>query len=150
VRITQHTATELERAIAAPLARRLAAICYDALLLAAILFLFTLAVVALRGGRAVDAGTVWFGLSLVAVAFLFFGWFWTHGGQTLGMRAWRIRLIRPDARPIGWRQALLRFVAAWLAALPLGLGLWWSWLDADRRCWHDRLSGTRVVREPPR
>jgi uncharacterized RDD family membrane protein YckC len=147
VRVTQSTATP---AAAAPLARRLAAICYDALLLAGVLFLFTLAVVVLRGGRAVDAGTVWFGPGLIAVAFVFFGWFWTHGGQTLGMRAWRIRLVRPDAQPIGWRQASLRFVGAWLAALPLGLGYWWSWFDADGRCWHDRLSGTRVVREPPR
>jgi uncharacterized RDD family membrane protein YckC len=144
---TQHPAATA--ATPAPLAKRLAALCYDTLLLAALMFLYTLVVVALRGGRAVNAGTVWFELSLVGVAIAFFCGFWTHGGQTLGMRAWRIRLVRPDAQRITWPQALLRFFAAWLAAVPLGVGYWWSLFDAERRCWHDRIAGTRVDSERP-
>jgi uncharacterized RDD family membrane protein YckC len=134
----------------ASLFRRLAAFCYDLLLLGALLFCFTWAVLALRGGRAIAPGTVWFELALVALAMLFFCGFWTHGGQTLGMQAWRIRLVCSDGRPLGWPRAAARFWAAALALLPLGLGLWWGLSDAERRGWHDRLTGTRVVRADER
>ena len=132
----------------AGLGRRLVALAYDSLLLAALLFFFTLAVFLARGAREVPAGTHWFQASLVGVAALFYCGFWTHGGQTLGMRAWRIRLIREDGGAVGWGSALLRFLAAWASALPLGLGYWWILVDRRRRTWHDALSHTAVVREP--
>ena len=132
--------------LSAPLARRLAALLYDALLLAGLLFVFTLILVLLRGGRPIAPDTLWYRASLVAVAFLFCGAFWTRGGQTLGMRAWRIRVVGPDGRDLSWPRAAQRFAASWLALLPLGLGYWWALLDSERRCWHDRLSATRVIR----
>jgi uncharacterized RDD family membrane protein YckC len=134
----------------APLLRRLAALCYDALLLVALLATFTLLVILSRGGRAVAPGTWWFEGLLCGIAVLFFCWFWVHGGQTLGMRAWRIRVVGLDGSGIGWGRALLRFAAALAAAAPLGAGFLWSLFDARRRCWHDRLSRTLTVREPPR
>jgi uncharacterized RDD family membrane protein YckC len=134
----------------APLPRRLAALLYDSLLLIALLFVFTLLVILARGGRAISPGTLWFEASLVAIALAFCAAFWTNGGQTLGMRAWRIRVIAANGGSITWRHALVRFFAGWLAALPAGLGIWWALLDPQRRCWHDRLSGTRVVRVQPR
>jgi uncharacterized RDD family membrane protein YckC len=134
----------------APLLRRLAALAYDALLLLALLFVFTLLVILLRGGREIDPGTIWFEASLVALALLFCALFWTRGGQTLGMRAWRIRVIAADGGRVTWPRAIARFFAGWLAALPAGLGYWWAWADREGCCWHDRLSGTRVVRLPPR
>ena len=130
----------------ASLFRRFAAFSYDLLLLGALTFCFTWLVLALRGGRAIAPGTVWFELALVALAMLFFCAFWTRGGQTLGMQAWRIRVVCHDGRPLGWPRAALRFWAAVLALLPLGLGLWWGLSDPQRRGWHDRLTGTRVVR----
>jgi uncharacterized RDD family membrane protein YckC len=133
----------------ASLARRFAALCYDLLLLAALLFCFTLLVLAARGGRAVEPGTVWFEVGLIAIAMLFYCGFWVHGGQTLGMRAWRIRVVTASGGPLGWGRSAARFWAGILAALPAGLGLWWSLVDAERRGWHDRLSGTRVVRAAP-
>ena len=72
--------------------------------------------------------------------------FWVRGGQTLGMRAWRIRVVRADGGALTWRQSVARFAAGVVAAAPAGLGLWWSFLDADKRGWHDRWTGTRVVR----
>jgi uncharacterized RDD family membrane protein YckC len=135
---------------AAPLLRRLAALAYDALLLFALLFVFTLLVLLLRGGREIGAGTPWFEGALVAVALTFCAAFWTRGGQTLGMRAWRIRVVATDGGPVSWRSAVVRFFAGWLAALPAGLGYWWALLDAERRCWHDLLSHTRVIRVAPR
>jgi len=132
----------------ARLPRRLAALVYDLMLLGAVLFMLTLAVFLLRGGRAVPPGTLWFQLCLAAAIVSFFTWFWVHGGQTLGMRAWRLRLVRADGGAVDWRSALVRFAAGVLAALPAGLGLWWAAFDRERRAWHDRLSGTRLVYEP--
>jgi uncharacterized RDD family membrane protein YckC len=132
----------------ARLARRVAALVYDLMLLAALLFMFTLAVFIVRGGRAVAPGTLWFQLGLAGIVLLFFTWFWVHGGQTLGMKAWRLRLVGSGDSPVGWPAALLRFAAGILAALPAGLGLWWAAFDAERRGWHDRLSGTRLLYEP--
>lgn len=128
--------------------RRLAAFCYDLLLLAALVFCFTLAVLALRLGAPVPPGTWWFPAALLVIAAVFFCGFWVHGGQTVGMRAWRIRVVREDGRPIEWPRAVARFGAALLVALPAGLGLWWSVFDARKRGWHDRWTHTRVVRLP--
>lgn len=130
----------------AGLPRRLAAMLYDSLLLAGLLFSFTLAVVLVRGGAAVAPGTWWFSAALLSIVVVFFAGFWVRGGQTLGMRAWRIRLQRRDGRAATWPFALLRLAAACLALLPFGLGYLWSLLDRDKLCWHDRLSDTRVVR----
>jgi len=134
----------------APLTRRLAALAYDALLLFALLFVFTLLVILARRGREIGPGTLWFEGSLVGIALSFCAAFWTRGGQTLGMRAWRIRVIATDGGAVSWRRAIMRFFAGWLAALPAGLGYWWALVDERRRCWHDVLSGTRVVGVPPR
>lgn len=129
--------------------RRLGAFCYDLLLLAALIFCFTLLLLALRGGRAIPAGSLWFDICLVAIATVFFAGFWRHGGQTLGMRAWRIRVVADGGERLDWPRALARFAAALVAVLPAGLGLWWSAFDARGRGWHDRWTQTRVVRTPP-
>lgn len=103
---------------------------------------------ALRLGAPVPPGTVWFPAALLAIAAAFFCGFWVHGGQTVGMRAWRIRVVREDGRPLKWPRAAARFGLGLLAALPAGLGLWWGIFDARKRGWHDRLTDTRVVRAP--
>lgn len=126
--------------------RRLAAFSYDLLLLAALILCFTLLVVALRLGEPVPPGSVWFPLCLVTLIATFFCAFWVHGGQTLGMRAWRIRVVREDGGKLTWRRAAARFAAALVGALPAGLGFWWSLGDDAGRAWHDRWTRTRVVR----
>ena len=75
------------------LLRHFAAMLYDTFLLLAILLLAGLIAVTLNGGEAIGQGNPFFLLYLLAVSFLFYGWFWTHGGQTLGMRSWKIKLI---------------------------------------------------------
>jgi uncharacterized RDD family membrane protein YckC len=126
--------------------RRVAAFCYDLLLLAALAVCFTLLVLAVRLGAAVPPGTWWFPASLLAIAMAFFCWFWAHGGQTVGMRAWRIRVVREDGGVLTLRRAAARFAAALVAILPAGLGIWWAVFDARKRAWHDLWTGTRVVR----
>ena len=134
----------------AELARRLAALAYDGVILLGLAFFLTLVLVLVRGGRAIPPGSAWYGLTLIAAGFGFFGWSWTHGGQTLGARAWNLRVETPDGETPGWRRAALRYLAAWLLLIPPGLGLLWSRWDKDRLAWHDRLSGTRIVYHPRR
>ena len=126
------------------LLRRLAAIAYDSLLLGGILILAS-ALVVLPLGQAVAAGTWWFRLLLLAIVYGFFVGFWSVGGQTLGMRAWRLRVVRDDGMPLRLRDASLRFVAALPSWACLGLGFLWIWIDPQRRALHDRLSRTHLV-----
>jgi uncharacterized RDD family membrane protein YckC len=134
--------------VPAPLWRRLAAAAYDALLLAAVWMVLGVLDLVVRAmlGWPYDAHV--FRAVLLLASLLFFGWFWTHGGQTLGMRAWRLQVRRTDGMPLPWPAAIARYAFAWLAWLPLGAGVLWSAVDARRRAWHDALSGTEVVLLP--
>lgn len=71
---------------------------------------------------------------------------WRRGGQTLGMRPWRLRIVDAGGGAPSTRALWTRYAVGTLALLPVGLGFWWAWLDRDRLAWHDRASGTRVVR----
>jgi len=75
---------------------------------------------------------------------------WRHGGQTLGMRPWRLRLLAADGGRPGWTALWLRYTVGLLSLLAGGLGFWWAWFDRDRRAWHDRASGTWLERMPKR
>ncbi|HET7930263.1 MAG TPA: RDD family protein [Rhodanobacteraceae bacterium] len=75
---------------------------------------------------------------------------WTRVGQTIGMRAWKLKLVRREGGLPGWRTAALRFVLASLSLALLGCGFWVAWFDPERRTWHDRVCGTRMLRLPPR
>ncbi len=133
------------KAMGPGLARRLAAIGYDSFLLAAILMVANAALLPVTGGEAVRAGSSWYSAYLLVVSFVYFGWFWTHGGQTLGMRSWHLRLTGAGRNGATWRQALVRFVAAAASWLALGVGFLWMLVDPERLSWHDRISATRIV-----
>ena len=124
------------------------AMLYDSLLSLGLAFVFTLLVVIASGGAAVGAGSSWLPVGLLALLFAFFGWCWTHGGQTLGMRAWRLRLLRRDGKPLAWSDAAKRYSVSWLVLLPAGLGLWWALLDREGLSLQDRLSGTQLTLLP--
>lgn len=135
----------------AGLLRRLAAIIYDTLLLLAILLMATGLLLPLTGGEAIEPGNPFFSIYLILICFFFYAWFWTHGGQTLGMRAWKMRIQQRGGAGITWRQAGLRFLAAIVSWLALGLGFLWMLADRERLAWHDRCSGTvLVVIKPPK
>jgi uncharacterized RDD family membrane protein YckC len=130
--------------------RRLAAMVYDGLLLLALLILAAaVAVLVLGLGLGIPTPTLsahpLFRLYLLAVILAFFCGFWLHGGQTLGMRAWRVRVVRDDGAPLTLGRALLRLAAATLSWAALGIGFLWSLIDPDRLTWHDRLTHTRLV-----
>lgn len=73
---------------------------------------------------------------------------WRHGGQTLGMRPWRLRVVAADGGHARMPALLARYAIGTLSLLLAGAGFWWAWLDRDRLTWHDRASGTRMRREP--
>lgn len=85
---------------------------------------------------------------LLAVTGGYFVLSWRRGGQTLGMRAWRIRLSPVGSGPLSWRQATLRFVLALGSLLAAGAGFVPCLIRRDRRAWHDLVAGTQVLRLP--
>jgi uncharacterized RDD family membrane protein YckC len=131
----------------AGLLRRLMAMFYDSLLLLSVLLLGTALAMLVTGGT-LDYRNPFFRAFLFGLCFLFYAWFWMHGGQTLGMRTWKIRIQRLDGGPVTLRQALLRFLCAIPCWLLLGLGYLWMLVDRDRMAVHDRLSKTVIVRLP--
>jgi len=133
-----------DRDAARVLLRRLAAMFYDTLLLIALLFAASLPLAMLNGG-AIPGGTSGYQLYLLAIIFVYLGWHWTHGGQTLGMKSWRLQAVTLSGQTLTWEQALLRFVVAMLSTVALGLGYLWLLIDGERLTWHDRLSGTKLV-----
>lgn len=128
--------------------RLLAVMLYDAMLLVSVLLVAAAVAVAFNKGEAIGANNPFFFIYLLGVAFIFYGWFWTHGGQTLGMRAWRVYLISGNSTGINWQQAFLRFVLSIFSWLPLGLGYWWLWLSPDKLSWHDIASGSYLIYSP--
>lgn len=73
---------------------------------------------------------------------------WHRGGQTLGMRPWRLRVTGLDGAPAPLRCLWLRYAVGCISLVAAGAGFWWAWVDRDRLSWHDRYSGTRMVRMP--
>jgi len=148
--------------------KRILVISYDGLLLIAVTF-FTLAIVmglfiaVAPSSFFVDAttlenpkmiqftdlgrliGSMIFIVHCLSISFLFYGWFWTHGGQTLGMRAWNLYLIKPDGQFIDWKIAAKRYCASILSWAALGLGFTWILLNKEKLTWHDMLSNTQII-----
>lgn len=132
--------------------RRLAAVLYDGIMLICLIFIAWQPVPLLPD----DNWPGWLSqgvrlIYLFAVAFLFFGWFWTHGGQSIGMRAWKIRLVAGQNQiSLGasppWSLALIRFTVAILSWLICGLGFLWALTNRNRLCWHDLASKTFLIR----
>ncbi|MDU9405013.1 RDD family protein [Pseudomonas sp. zfem004] len=144
------------------LGRRLAAMFYDFLLCTALLIvtagaykMIQMAIIGearmreLTEAGALDGDPLLSTILLFAL-FGFFAKFWTHGGQTLGMQVWGLRVQNADGSAISLWQALLRFVVSIASWLCLGLGFVWSLFDKRKRSWHDIYSDTQLVRLPKR
>ena len=161
----------------ASLARRLGALLYEALLLVAMALIAGFALLPLTTPHAaadralavpsVIARTAMFCL-LAAGAAWFYAWSWSEGRRTLPQKTWRLALVDANGHPPTRRMALARYAAAWIgpvaalaayaalrpigharyAAALLAANYAWALVDRDRRFLHDRIAGTRLVREP--
>ena len=133
--------------------RRLAALLYDGLLLVGLLFLAMLLIILplgmIQGWEQLDTtglrSNPFYIAYLLSIPLLFFIGFWSRGGQTLGMRTWRIKLIKDDGTEPGLVDGVRRSLTALLSWAPLGLGFLWILVDSEGLAWHDRLSHTRLV-----
>jgi len=127
----------------AGLMRRIIAMVYDLMVVVGLVFFVSAIATAFNRMEAVS-GPVFQSL-IFMVIFGFFAKFWTNGGQTAGMKAWKLRVETPDGRPITIQQSLARFLAAFISAGCLGLGYLWIFIDKDKLTWHEKISGTRTV-----
>ncbi|MFW5815652.1 MAG: RDD family protein [Wenzhouxiangella sp.] len=127
------------------LPRRVAAIVYDSLLIVALWMAATAAVVLLRQSE-IEPSSLAFQLYLLAVAWLYLAICW-RSGQTLGMKAWRIRLVG-NTQPIAWSTTVIRFVVAMVSLAAFAIGFLWSLFHDQRATWHDLASDTRLIVTP--
>ena len=130
--------------------RRVAALLYDSVLLAALLVIFTSGAVFLNHARALERETAgaWVYLyraGLIGVVAGYYMLNWTRSGQTLGMRAWHLRAVTESGMPMSLHAAVLRLSFGVLAWAPAALGVLWLYIDPEHLALHDRLSKTRVV-----
>ncbi|WP_116365206.1 RDD family protein [Parahaliea mediterranea] len=136
-------------ATAPALPRRLMAMLYDTFLVLPLIMLSVAIGMgihsAIAGGNAEPLHPQLVQLLALLTLFGFFSAFWLKSGQTLGMQAWRIKLVTSDGNTPGVVQALRRCLAAVLSAACFGLGYWWCLFDRRGRYWHDYLSGTELV-----
>ena len=146
----------------AGLARRLAAMFYDSLLNIALLMVTT--GVYMMISKKIIGDTLYkemnesgatigdpiLTLVVFATLFVFYGYFWTKTGQTLGMQVWHLRVQTKDSKRISWAQAFRRFVGAFISISIFGLGYLWLLIDKNNRTLQCYLSSTQVVRIPKR
>jgi len=102
--------------------RQLLALFYDAWLLAAVFMAASALTLPFTDGEPVKAGNPFMTTYIFFVWYGFYAWFWTHGGQTLGMRSWKIKLVTATGEPLNLWHALLRFISGMPAWLLIGIG----------------------------
>ena len=130
----------------APLARRLISLIYEALLLAALLWCSALLYRVIESAMGATHVRSFFQIYLVALTCAYFVWQWTHGGQTLPMKTWRVRVTSARGEPVSTRVALTRYAVALCGTLAFGANFLWALVDRERQFLHDRIAGTRIVR----
>jgi len=87
---------------------------------------------------------------ILGIAFFYFGYSWRRGGQTIGMKTWRIRVQSADTAAeeyiqLSWKQCLIRYLVAIISWLPAGLGFIWIMFDSQHRSWQDIASSSQLV-----
>ena len=137
-------------AVPAHLGWRLLALLYDAVIALALVFVISALALAVKPDhRPVEPGSIaaaveffalWATLGTYAVVS------WRRGGQTIGMKPWRLKVLTAEGKQAPWRRLILRYT---VVSLSLGSTLLWCLFDAERRGVHDIVSGTLLVRLQP-
>lgn len=115
---------------------------YDSLLICAILFVVVGIFIAFNQGEAIENRPIIY-LSLFLIVLVFYGWFWSKSGQTLGMRAWNIRIVSEFGGNPSWSISALRILFAIFSIACFGMGYWWRLFKPYT--WHDKLSQTSII-----
>ena len=149
-------------------ARRLACFVYEGVLLFGVLMIAGYLYSSLTQQRNAMQGREGLAAFLFLVLGIYFVWFWSHGGQTVAMRAWHVRLVDDDGRAVSQGRAFARYLLSWIWFFPALLSLWLAglhgplptftillvgvltyaalaWLHPTRQFWHDAACGTRLV-----
>ena len=128
--------------------RRLLALFYDLLLIAGILLSYTLLIVIINGGAISSLlGSNLMLLSYFLISFIFYIYFWYFNeGQTLGMQAWKIKLVADDNQAISIKSMLIRLVLGLLFGSIAGLNFFVILFRSDKRSLNDIYSKTKIVR----
>jgi len=138
---------------AARLPRILGAIFYDLIIVFAIIFVaaqwFPLVPVSLQNTSSMILVKQ---LYMLGISFLYFAYSWKRGGQTIGMKSWRVKLLQDklpqkekQKKPVSWRQCMVRYLVAIISWLAFGLGFIWIIFSPQHKSWHDMASDTRLV-----
>jgi len=127
--------------------RRLGAMLYEGLVVFAILIATFLFPQVIFSGFGLNLGGKLLWLHVFLVLGIYFIWCWLHGGQTLPMKTWKLRLVDQGGMPLRPLQAILRYMAAWPSICLFGIGIFWALFDRDGLFLHDRIAGTRIDRE---
>jgi uncharacterized RDD family membrane protein YckC len=118
---------------------------YELLLLFGVLFIATYLFLAL--GQALEE--TWrrplLQVEVIGVCGIYFTWFWGHGGQTLPMKTWHLRLVDAGGAAVSPKKAFARYLLACVLIPAGGIAILWALVDRDRQFLHDRLAGTRIV-----
>jgi uncharacterized RDD family membrane protein YckC len=133
-------------AVPAHVGWRLLALAYDLLPVIALLFVISGLFLWLNGGRTIeDSPSLQWMDSLVTwlVVGTYFVVSWRRGGQTIGMRPWKLRVVSGSGKPARTHTLWLRYL---VATATLGFGLLWALFDSERRALYDIVAGTLFVR----
>ena len=99
------------------------------------------------GAIAATAFLYVFVVLLVSVSY--FPFFWARGGQTPGMKIFKLRVVRDaDGGRIGGATAIIRLIGLWISFAIFYIGIIWILVDSRRRGWHDLMAGTVVIEQP--
>lgn len=153
-------------------ARRLAAFAYEGLLLFGVVMIAGYLYSSLTQQRHALQGQGGLQAFLFVVLAIYFVWFWSHGGQTVAMRAWHVRLVTHDGQAVSQARAAVRYLASWVWFVPALMSAWLADLRStaqifalvgvgviayallarlhpERQFWHDALCGTRLITWQP-
>ena len=150
--------------------RRMVCLLYEFLLLLAVLFIASFIFHLIFSDTQAAYFKLLFQFYLLVIMGCYFIWFWTHGGQTLAMQTWKMRLVAADGSGLTKKQAITRYLftligilffvsidqlipfefityyqLVFISILLFGSGFIWAVFDHDHQFLHDRLAGTRII-----
>ncbi len=125
------------------LLKQLAALIYDIFPILGMFLVTSLLFIFLRAGKEVAPQTLWFQIILFLEVFFYFSYSWKKGGQTIGMKAWKIGISNHST--LTWPNVTLRFLTGLLSTIMLGAGLWYSLFNPKKLSWMDLACGQPVV-----